>query len=228
MKLGNFQSGRSVTSYAGARVWIGKFVRNSQWQLRSSRVRTLQYLDVGCGENTHENFINLDYSWNPNIDICWDITCGIPLPDRSMRGVFTEHCLEHFPLAAAETIIREIHRVLMPGGRVRIVVPDAEMYLTRYTDRLRRISDEALPFEQSCAHAGIVDPVLAVNRVFYQDRDDPAGHRFIYDSGFLMRLLSHCGFSQTVRVSYMQGSDDNLLIDTQSRAVESLYVEAVA
>src|ERR1019366_9905356 len=116
----------------------------------------------------------------------------------------------------------------IPGGRVRIVVPDAEIYLTRYTDRLRHLNDASLPFEQECAHDGIVEPILAVNRIFYQDRDKLSGHRFIYDFNFLRRLLLRCGFSQAMRASFMQGGDSNLLIDTQSRALESLYVEAVA
>jgi hypothetical protein len=227
MRLRNFRPSRSITSYAAVQTWIGKCIRNSRWQLRSSRIRTLEYLDLGCGPNTHDNFINLEYLWHPKIDLCWDVSRGIPLPDRSLRGVFTEHCLEHFPLPITQTIIREVHRMLMPGGRIRIVVPDAEIYLTRYTDRLRHLSDASLPFEQECAHEGIDEPILAVNRIFYQDRDKLSGHWFIYDFNFLSRLLLHCGFSETMRASFMQGGDNNLLIDTQSRALESLYVEAV-
>ena len=228
MKLTNFRPSRPITSYAAVQTWIAYRIRNSRWQLRSPRIRTLQYLDLGCGPNTHDNFINLEYVWHPKIDLCWDVSRGIPLPDQPLRGVFTEHCLEHFSLSVAQTVIREVHRILVPGGRVRIVVPDAEIYLTRYTDRLRHLSDASLPFEQECAHDGIVEPILAVNRVFYQDRDKLSGHRFIYDFNFLSRLLLRCGFSQTMRASFMQGGDNNLLIDTQSRAVESLYVEAVA
>src|ERR1700722_13285432 len=161
MKLTNLRPSRSITSYAGVQKYIGNRIRNSRWQLRSSRVRSLQYLDLGCGPNTHENFINLEYRWSPKIDLCWDVSQGIPFPDRSLRGVFTEHCLEHFPLSVAEKVIREVYRVLVPGGRVRIIVPDAEIYLTRYTDRIRQLSDALLPFEQECAHSGIAEPILA-------------------------------------------------------------------
>jgi predicted SAM-dependent methyltransferase len=228
MKLTNISPSRPIASYAAVQKWVGTCIRNSRWQLRAPRVRTLKYLDLGCGNNTHENFINLEYMWHPKIDLCWDISRGIPFSNQALRGVFTEHCLEHFPLSVAQTIIQEIHRILMPGGRVRIVVPDAEMYLTRYADRVRNLTDTSLPFEQECAHDGIVEPVLAVNRIFYQDRDKLAGHWFIYDFNFLSRLLLHCGFSQTMRASFMEGGDNNLLIDSPSRAIESLYIEAVA
>jgi SAM-dependent methyltransferase len=228
MKIQNLRWSRPITSYAAVQKWVAGCIRNSRWQVRSSRFRALEYLDLGCGPNTHENFINLDYSWHPKIDLCWDVSRGIPLPDDSLRGVFTEHCLEHFPVRVAEAVLCEVHRILIPGGRVRIVVPDAEIYLTRYADRARRLSNASLPFEKECAYHDIVAPILAVNRIFYQDRDQLAGHWFIYDFDFLSRLLLRCGFSHTMRASYMHGHDDNLLIDTQSRAIESLYVEAIA
>jgi SAM-dependent methyltransferase len=228
MKLRNFRFSRPINSYAVVRNWVATCIRNSYWQTRSSRISKLQYIDLGCGQNTHDNFINLDYDWHPKIDVCWDVSRGIPFPSQSLRGVFTEHCLEYFPLPIAEAVMREIHRVLVPGGRVRIILPDAEIYLTRYTDRLRQCSDVLLPFETECAHGDIVNPILAVNRIFYQDRDQWAQHRFIYDSNFLCQLLLRCGFSKTMRASFMNGGDENLLIDTKSRAIESLYVEAIA
>ena len=182
---------------------------------------TIQYLDIGCGQNTHDNFINLDYVWHPKVDLCWDISGGIPLATGSLRGIFTEHCLEHLPLAATEAIIQECHRLLKPGGRINIIVPDAELYLTRYADRIRQITDELFPFEQRPPS----EPILAVNCVFYQDRDDLAGHRFMYDFNFLRKLLSRHGFSEVTRSSYGTGADRIFLIDTKERAVESLYVE---
>src|SRR5690349_22405971 len=41
-----------------------------------------------------------------DLDLCWDITTRWPLADGSMRGVFTEHTLEHFSLAHADHILR--------------------------------------------------------------------------------------------------------------------------
>jgi SAM-dependent methyltransferase len=228
MKLTNFRWSRPITSYAAVQSWVASCIRNSYWQTRSTRISKLQYLDLGCGQNTHDNFINLDYYWHPKIDVCWDISRGIPFPSQSLRGVFTEHCLEYLPLPIAEAVMREIHRVLVPGGRVRIILPDAEIYLTRYTDRLRQCSDMLLPFEAECAYGDIVNPILAVNRIFYQDRDQEAEHQFIYDASFLCQLLSHCGFSKTMRTSFMNGADKNLPIDNESRVIESFYVEAIA
>ncbi len=47
---------------------------------------------------------------------------AMPLPDASVDLVTAKHCLEHVkdPLAA----LRELHRVLRPGGALLVVVPD--------------------------------------------------------------------------------------------------------
>jgi hypothetical protein len=54
------------------------------------------------------NFCNLDYGWHPGINVCWDITRGLPFPNHYVGGVFTEHCLEHFSLDTALAILGEI------------------------------------------------------------------------------------------------------------------------
>src|SRR5258705_11394557 len=106
------RSPRQITSYAKVRALVGKLFRNRGFQLRRQRVQTLRYLDVGCGPNSHDEFVNLDYLWHPGIDVCWDISRGIPLASGSMQGIFSEHCLEHFPIATAVEILRECRRVL--------------------------------------------------------------------------------------------------------------------
>ncbi len=54
------------------------------------------------------------------------ITTGleIPLPDGSADAVFSTHVLQHLPTTnAAAGYIREIHRVLVPGGTIMLHVP---------------------------------------------------------------------------------------------------------
>lgn len=221
-----FSIHRPLTSYAKVQHWVGNLIRNCAFQLRRKRIQGLRYLDLGCGLNAHKEFINMDFLWNPAVDVCWDITRGIPFAPGSLRGIFSEHCLEHFNLADAARILGECRRILSPGGIIRIVVPDAETYLKTYCSQAGGDATARFPYQEQEHFHGICSPILSVNRVFYQDRDSLSGHRFMYDFHVLGELLRHCGFTSVARRRSGEGTDPVLLIDTPTRAAESLYVEA--
>jgi predicted SAM-dependent methyltransferase len=217
---------RPITSYSKVQRWIGAIVRNKKMQLACSKVRTTPYLDLGCGQNCHSGLINLDYNWHPGVDVCWDIRNGLPFKNGRLRGIFSEHCFEHFPLPTIFFIIKECRRTLQVDGILRIVVPDAGMYLERYYERTRQKSAELFPFESQESFEGIYTPILSVNRIFYQDREQAFGHQAMYDFQLLEKLLRKAGFGRVEKKSYREGKDPCLLIDTESRKAESLYIEA--
>jgi len=212
---------RPVTSYAKVRVLIAALLRNRYAQVNKKRVGKKAYLDIGCGPNPHERFINLDYCWHPKIDICWDVTKGIPLGNKAVKGIFSEHCFEHLRFESIDFVIRECRRVLEPGGTLRIIVPDGELYLTRYTEITRGRTDLELPYAAGDRFEEIYSPILSVNRIFRAH-----GHLCIYDFDLLRQLLLRNGFVDIRRETFASGRDPQLLIDSASRAVESLYAEA--
>jgi len=224
--LHTFSLQRPLTSYAKVQAALGYVIRNRSYQLRRRHVRECAYLDVGCGPNTHDAFINLDYLWHPKVDVCWDIARGIPFGDGSMQGIFSEHCLEHFPLPAGRRLLAEFRRILAPAGTLRIVVPDAGIYLRTYVRQVAGDLADVFPYQEQEAKDPLWTPVVSVNRVFYQDRESPFGHRTMYDFQLLRQVLVAAGFGTVVQREFAQGADSRLLIDTPSRQVESLYVEA--
>ena len=221
-----FEGMRSISSFAKVQTLVGNLIRNRTFQLRKSRPCSLEYLDIGCGRNSHAEFINLDYLWHPRVDVCWDITCGFPFRTHSMKGIFSEHCLEHFSLRVGFRILQECRRLLRPEGILRIVVPDAELYLSLYHRQNEGDTTASFPFQSSEAFDGVYSPLLSVKRVFYQDRDSLFGHRCMYDFSLLASLLRRIGFDSVQRTSFGQGRNPSLLIDSESRRSESLYVEA--
>ena len=106
------------------------------------------------------------------------------------------------------------------------LLPDAELYLELYHRRRGGDENALLPFQESESFNNIFSPIISVNRVFYQDRDSPFGHRFMYDFQLLKLLLDRLGFESVRKVNFCEGRDPILLIDSESRRSESLYVEA--
>ena len=217
--MGKFSFKRSINSYSKVRIWYGNLIRGNKIQL--TNIKYKNYINIGCGNNLSDYMINIDYSWVPGLDLCWDITCGIPLPDNNFQGIFTEHCLEHISFVGVCKLLQEFKRLLKPGGLLRIVVPDAELYLDIYQS-LKSGSVRNFPYGMP-QHPGSVQgtPMMAINAVF---RDH--GHLYAYDFETMANMLTYAGYEQITRQDFNYGSDPKLLIDSKYRACESLYIEA--
>lgn len=213
-----FSFNRPLTDYSKIQALIGVLVRSNKIQLFRKSFQK-NYLNCGCGSNIHPHFINLDYDWRPGIDLCWDATKGLPFPDGSLQGIYTEHMLEHIPLRHVPVLLNEFHRVLKKGGPIRVVVPDAELYLDLY-QFAKQGKTVSFPYGEQDLGA---TPLMHVNRVFrgYE-------HQYAYDYETLRTLLDGAGFLKITKLSYNRGKDPNLLVDSKSREIESLYVEAIA
>jgi len=190
-------------------------LRRGPFQKLSRRIQTLDYLNVGCNRKVFDHTINLDYAWFPGIDLVHDIQRPLPIRSNRLRGIYCEHVIEHLPFDTIPFILSEWKRVLRPGGVVRVVVPDAELYLEIYC-RIRRGEDARFPYHQSDA-----TPMMQVNRVFRSSE-----HRYAYDFETLARLLDEAGFENIARCGHRQGRDARLLLDSDERQQESLRVEA--
>ena len=208
---------RKLTDYSKVQGWIGSVIRCNAAFNRTKKNGVAKLLNVGCGPFPKPEFINLDYSWHPSIDICWDITKKpYPLESDSLEGIYTEHCVEHIPFESLKKNLREFYRMLKPGGRLRLVTPDGEIYLDIY-QRRKNGSKELMPYEE-----GYISPMARINGIFRNH-----GHLFIYDFETMRKLMEEVGFKSIKKCTYRNGEDPRLLIDREFRAHESLYVEAV-
>jgi SAM-dependent methyltransferase len=78
-------------------------------------------LNLGCGTDIREGWVNLDRARLPGVDVVHDLSC-LPLPFAD--GEFTEICakdvLEHLDYIP---LLQELHRVLQVGGSLDVQVP---------------------------------------------------------------------------------------------------------
>lgn len=94
------------------------------------------YLNLGCGERFHPDWINVDLTSGRSNVIAHDLAKGIPFPSESADAVYSAAVFEHIRRGDAANFLREIHRVLKPGGIVRIGVPDLENICRIYLEKL--------------------------------------------------------------------------------------------
>jgi len=82
----------------------------------------MKKLNFGCGQFRKEGYINIDFNPATEPDILHDLEkFPYPFEDESIDLVEADHVLEHFhnPLWA----MKEVWRILKPGGRIIIKVP---------------------------------------------------------------------------------------------------------
>lgn len=152
-------------------------------------------LHVGAGHNHLEGWLNTDRDPSDGA-VHLDAARRFPFAEATFHYVFCEHLIEHLPYPSALMMLRQSHRVLVPGGRIRVATPDLRALMSlvdghgddagrRYAAWLRR---SYFPD----AHGP--DAAFAVNQVMRA-----WGHQFIYDELTLRAALEAAGFVDAER-----------------------------
>lgn len=84
-------------------------------------------VDLGCGTegNKRDGCVGVDFVEGDGVDIACDFeTEGLPFADGEVEQVFSSHCLEHLSDARVPFVLAEVRRVLVPGGKFELLVPD--------------------------------------------------------------------------------------------------------
>lgn len=177
---------------------------------------------LGAGSTQIPGWINIDA---PPSDLCVNLARGIPLPTASVRLLFCSHLLEHlFYPSEAHTLLRDCYRVLAPGGRIRLIVPDAELCLRAYAQgdgaffesrrrqwdgwpQSRTALEDTLPYLGAFPDAGAL----------YET------HRYGYDFETLRAALRRVGFTVVERSHYMASGVPELRIDDASSVAGNTF-----
>lgn len=96
-------------------------------------------LNIGCGTTFHLSWVNIDFEPSSPVVQQYDIRKGLPYADNVFDVGYCSHVLEHLKRVEADKVVKEIYRVLKPGGIVRLVVPALEKITRAYLSALERV-----------------------------------------------------------------------------------------
>jgi len=160
----------------------------------------------------------------------------VGVSDNTYQGVYSEHFIEHLTKSQGENFLKEMFRILKPGGVIRTVWP-AQEFVTKL------LSDEPLTDEEKyfCRE---YHKIYCVNWTFYppeyenaSERQQIAGalsyqkgeHKYLWGESELIEKLKEIGFVVAKLHEYQQSRiKDFTNIDTQEeiRRIHSSVVEA--
>ena len=182
--------------------------RRARRLARGSSVR----IHLGSGDVLKQGWINVDLVGH-RTELVWNLRQKLPFGAGTVDAIFHEHLLEHVAVQDGFRLLCDSHRVLKPGGVLRIGVPDAEEYARSYVAGGEGFIARVRP--------GRPTPLLALIEAFYS-----WGHKAMYDFATLELMLRSSGFS-TVERSAFGCSRIEPSPDSPPRKDETLYVEAV-
>ena len=148
-------------------------------------------LHIG-GNEVKEGWKILDIQPGPGVDFVGDIQDLTRFADGECDEIYASHVLEHVPVAKVLDTLKGLHRILKPGGRALIAVPDLEV-----------MAQLIVSPETTTEHRWYVV------RMMYGGQRDP--HDFHY-CGFTLAILTEflklAGFAQVKAVEFFNLFDD--------------------
>jgi len=147
-------------------------------------------VNIGCGSRILEGWVNVDLIQRDSIhgderipDVISDIR-DMPFPEEYADEAMAVHVLEHFYIWEAKDLMMEWIRILKPGGKLVIEVPDLDKVANYIA-------------------IGIEDPSLTIFPLYGDPtyKDELMCHKWGYNYSSLSRLMEVVGLKDIERES---------------------------
>jgi len=153
-------------------------------------------LNIGAGDfplPAADGWVNVDaIPTLAGADLCLDVTAhALPFADGEVAEVYAGHFLEHLTREQVPAFLAEVRRVLVPGGRFGVVVPDTREVMRRY------VAGECTPVEWPEGHIRDMSDLDDICAMILFSTEQESRHQWAYDARTLRRTLERAGFTVT-------------------------------
>lgn len=195
-------------------------------------------LHLACGKVYASDFLNIDEKPRglsfviaeneilkiptlPNSFVMkYNLANGIPADFNSISYIYHSHFLEHLDKINGFKFLKNCYDVLELGGRMRIAVPDFQLWCSNYTSK----NENFFKWYKSnfCKNKDLTHLEI-FNQVLYQN------HLYMYDFETLNKILQSIGFHDIEKIEWGISNSFPSLNDLENndslRKPESLVVE---
>lgn len=176
---------------------------------------TLRRLHWGCGPRIHYGWVNSDLEPYPGVDVVADVTKGLPFTDAEFDCIVSIHVLPEIAYCDLDQTLRELLRILKPGGVLRLGLPDLELAFRAWQ------KNDIDYFLIDDNHVRTLSGKLIVQLTWF------GRSRCQFTFEFIEELLTRNGYVEVTRCSYQQtGTTLPGITALDDRPLESLFVEA--
>ena len=173
----------------------------------------IRRLHWGCGSSIAPGWINSDIIAAPGIDVAGDIRKGLGIDSDSIDYIVAHHALQDLKIYEQVDAIKELHRVLKPGGVVRLSLPDLDKFIAAY-----QRGDREFFFIYDW---DTIDGNFITHMLWYNISQTPMTMRFAEE------LLKKAGFSRVEHVAYQKTATTwPEITSLDNREAESFFIEA--
>jgi len=198
-------------------------------------------LNLGCGAQVVAGWTNVDdafgarlfklplfrqlnkklklfrLEWHKNV-VIHNLTKPFPWNDDSVDTIYSSHTLEHFTRDEGRFFLNECYRILCRGGIIRIIVPDLNFIVERYTNGVLKADRfiEELGVHYSSQNDSVKTKLA---RLTYFP------HKCMYDTQTLMEIMSEIGFTAEKRKAFDSDITGIEIIELEDRTNNSIIVE---
>lgn len=159
-------------------------------------------LHFGCGHVKFDGWVNIDLDPAVRPDVVANLGGPLPFRNGCADRIFSEDFVDQLELEDSYQFFRECHRMLKPGGVMRLLTPDLEKLLGFYCrgdEKLIELWRDSVGLPLQVHTLGEV-----INRAMRL-----GGHTFLYDHETLVRVMAECGF-RAERVNYNESDEPDL------------------
>ena len=214
---------RTKGCYIALRDRLDRFYAGRPQRVRMAGVSDVTKLNLGCGTQKVPGYCGIDM--HPAADLVLDLSRhDLPFGDDSIEAVVCMSAINYFTRPRAQELIREVHRVLQPGGVARFGVQDMKKLARCYVEGdttflFQKKADGSDRFEGET----IGDKFVAW---FYGYTTLGGACKYFYDYESLAHIFKQVGFATVERKGFLESRlADVRLMD--NRPEQMFFLEAV-